>query len=328
MEAKSYIPRTEDRKPKDGGQYGFAIKKIVSQLNNAELGIYYANYHNRIANFDATTVKEKGPSNFNTAAFFAVYPEDIEMFGLSLASKIGQTSVFGELNFKPKQPLQLNGPDLVYFQILDPATPFTPPGVSPDQDEYIQGYVRLPVTQLSIGAMHQFPNLLGANTLTLSSEFGANHIANIANHRIGSSSAYSRSELSTGAYNDETKEFQCTAYGTANLSNEVIDRMNQRYCNTDGFFSEWSLGYRLRGALTYKDLLASTTVAPSLTFRHDVHGYSQNFQQGQMSVSSALTMTYMDKYAVEMAYTNFFGNNKYTVMDDRDFATLAFKMNF
>lgn len=328
LEAKSYIPRTEDRKPKDGGQYGFAIKKIVPQLNNAELGIYYANYHNRIANFDATTVKEKGPSNFNTAAFFAVYPEDIEMFGLSLATKIGQTSIFGELNFKPKQPLQLNGPDLVYFQILDPATPFTPPGVSPDQDEYIQGYVRLPVTQLSIGAMHQFPNLLGANTLTLSSEFGANHIANIANHRIGRSSAYSRSELSTGAYNDETKEFQCTAYGTANLSNEVIDRMNQRYCNTDGFFSEWSLGYRLRGALTYKDLLASTTVAPSLTFRHDVHGYSQNFQQGQMSVSSALTMTYMDKYAVEMAYTNFFGNNKYTVMDDRDFATLAFKMNF
>lgn len=328
LRAESYIPRTADRKPKDSGQYGIAIKQNIEQLNNAELGIYYANFHNRIANFDATTVKEKGAENFNTAAFFAVYPEDIEMYGLSLAGKVGETSVFGEMNFKPKQPLQLNGPDLVYFQILDPATPFTQPGVSPGKDEYIKGYVRLPVTQLSVGAVHHFPDILGAKTLTVSSEIGGNHIANIGNSRIGRSSAYSRSELSTGAYDDETGEFKCTAYGTANLSNDVIDDLNNRYCNRDGFFSEWSWGYRVRGTLNYNDLLPSTVISPSLIFRHDVDGFSQNFQEGQMSISSSLSMSYMKKYSAELAYTSFFGNNKFTVVDDRDFASLALKVNF
>ncbi len=61
------------------------------------------------------------------------------------------------------------------------------------------------------------------------------------------------------------------------------------------FFNEWSFGYRLRGALNYQDILPSTVITPSLSFRHDVYGYSQNFQEGQMSVTAALSMTYQQK---------------------------------
>ena len=96
----------------------------------------------------------------------------------------------------------------------------------------------------------------------------------------------------------------------------------------DGFFSEWSWGYRVRGTLNYNDLLPSTVISPSLIFRHDVDGFSQNFQEGQMSISSSLSMSYMKKYSAELAYTSFFGNNKFTVVDDRDFASLALKVNF
>ncbi|WP_434057124.1 DUF1302 domain-containing protein [Acinetobacter silvestris] len=329
LQNHSYIPRTADRMPKDSGQYGVALKQTLPSLNNAELGIYYANYHNRIANFDATTVKALGAKNFNTAAFFAVYPEDIEMFGASFTGKLGTTTVFSELNYKPNQPLQLNGPDLVYYQILSNETPFTPPGTAPKLDEYIQGYVRLPVTQFSIGATDSIAHLWGAKALLWSAEFGANHIANIGNNRIGRSSAFSRSELSTGAYNPETGEFKCTAYGTANLSNKEVDRLNEQFCDAKGgFFSEWSFGYRLRGALNYDDLFAATVITPSLIFRHDVYGFSQNFQEGQMSVAAALSATYQKKYTTEIAYQSFFGTNKYSVIDDRDFASLVFKVNF
>ena len=328
LNAKSYIPRTEDHMPKDSGQYGVAIKQILPSLNNAELGVYYANYHNRVANFDATTVKARGAENFNTAAFFAVYPEDIEMFGLSLTGKIGTTKVFSELNYKPNHPLQLNGPDVVYYQILSNETPFTPVGIAPELDEYIEGYVRLPVTQFSIGATDSISNILGANTLTWATEFGVNHISDIGNSRIGRSSAFGRSELSTGAYNPETGAFKCTPYGTANLSKEVIDNMNARFCNKDGFFSEWSLGYRVRGVLNYTDIFPATVIRPSLSFRHDIHGYSQNFQEGQMSIGAALSVTYQKKYTAEVAYYNFFGSNEFSVIDDRDFASLVFKVNF
>lgn len=329
LDRGSYIPRTSDHMPKDSGQFGIAIKQLIPSLNHAELGLYYANYHNRIANFDATTVTDRGPANFNTAAFFAVYPENIEMYGLSLTGKLGSMSLFGELNYKPNQPLQLNGPDLVFFQILSNDTPFTQPGVAPDLNEYIEGYVRLPATQFSAGLSDITAPIFGASNLKWTAELGVNHIADIGNHRIGRSSAFGRSDLSTGAYNADTKEYKCTAYGTAFISDADVDQMNERYCNgKDGFFSEWSLGYRVKGSLNYPELFNATVITPSLMFRHDIHGYSQNFQEGQMALSAGVSATYQQKYTAELAYTNFFGSNDFSVLDDRDFASLVLKMNF
>lgn len=80
--------------------------------------------------------------------------------------------------------------------------------------------------------------------------------------------------------------------------------------------------------MTYNDLLAQTTVTPSLIFRHDVHGYGPNFQEGQMAISAGVSATYQNKYTAEIGYTNFFGTNDFSTLDDRDFASLVFKMNF
>lgn len=328
LDAKSYIPRSESRYAKDSGQYGLSLKKILPNLNNAELGVYFANYHSRNANFDGTAVTAPGPANFNTAQFFSIYPENIKMYGLSLTGKAGTAAVFGELTHKLNQPLQLNGTDIVYAQVLDKDTPLTPPGAAPEFGQYLQGYVRLPVTQFSLGVNDSFANLLGANTFNWAAELALNHIADIGNHRFGRVGAFGRSELSSGAYDPVSGANKCTPYGTAHLPNDVIDSMNERFCNKEGFFTEWSYGYRLRGALTYKDLLPSTVVSPSLVFRHDVHGFSQNFQEGQMSLAAGVSATYQQKYAAELAYTSFFGSNDFSTVDDRDFASLALKVNF
>lgn len=328
LEANSYIPRTASRMAKDSGQYGLALKQTLPRLNGAELGVYFANYHSRLANYDGTAIIEPGAKNYHTATYFSVYPEDIKMYGISLTGKVGTTSFFSELNHKPSQPLQFNGPDIVYMQILSKETPFTPPGVAPEWGQYVDGHVRLPVSQFTLGASNSVQNILGANSLNWSAELGVNHIAELGDHRIGRSSAFGRSELTTGAYDPVNKLNQCTPYGTANLSNEEVDRMNEEYCNRDGFFSPWSFGYRLRGALSYKDLVPATVISPSLMFRHDLHGYSQNFQEGQMSIAAAVSATYQNKYTAELAYTNFFGSNKFSVIDDRDFASLAFKVTF
>lgn len=172
------------------------------------------------------------------------------------------------------------------------------------------------------------PNILGASSLNLTAEAAVNHIAEIGDYRFGRVGPFGRSELSSGAYNPETGAFKCTPYGTAHLSNDEIDRLNERFCNDDGFMSEWSFGYKVRGALNYQDLLPATVVTPSLVFRHDVYGYSQNFQEGQMSIGATLSATYQKKYTTELAYYSFFGSNDFSVLDDRDFASLSFKANF
>ena len=328
LAAQRYIPRTASQLAKDQGQYGFALKQNLPALNNAELGVYFANYHSRLTHFDGTNATAVGAKNFNTATIFSIYPEDIKMYGLSLAGKVATTSVFSELTYKPNMPLHFNSPDLVYYQVLSPDTPFSSPGVSGEMGDYAQGYASLPVTQWSIGASNQIQNLWGANSFNWAAEFAVNHIADIGNHRLGRSGAFGRSELSTGAYDPVTKVNQCTTYGTANLSNDEVDRLNEQYCNRDGYYTTWSMGYRLRGVLNYKDVFPATVISPSLSLRHDVHGYGPNFQQGQMSIAAAVSATYQNKYTAELAYTNFFGSNEFSVIDDRDFASLVFKVNF
>ena len=322
------VARLPSEYAKNSGQYGLAIKQTIPSLNNAELGVYYANYHSRIMHFDGITVTQPGAANYHTARILSVYPEDIEMYGLSLTGKVGKTAIFSELNYKPDMPLHFNSTDMVYAQALFNDTPLTAAGETLELGERINGFARVPVTQFTLGTANTIPNILGASALSLVGELGVNHIGDTDQYHFGRSGAFGRSGLSIGAYDPAKLDTYCIAPKTGQLSDGEIHELNEKYCNDKGFFEEWSFGYRVRGALSYNDLLPQTTVTPSLMFRHDVSGYGPNFQEGQMAVSAGVSATYQKKYITELSYTNFFGSNEFSVLDDRDFASLVFKMNF
>jgi hypothetical protein len=42
-----WAPRSTDREASDSGQYGFALRYFLPELNNTELGFFHANYHSR-----------------------------------------------------------------------------------------------------------------------------------------------------------------------------------------------------------------------------------------------------------------------------------------
>ena len=322
------VSRLPSEYAKDSGQYGVAIKQIIPQLNNAELGAYFSNYHSRMMHFDGIAVTAPGAQNYHTARILSVYPEDIKMYGLSLAGKVGKTAYFSELNYKPNMPLHFNSTDTVYAQALFNDTPLTAPGETLELGQRINGYARVPVTQFTLGAATNMPNVLGASALSLVGELGVNHIGDTDKYHFGRSGAFGRSGLTTGAYDPNDVNTYCIAPKTGDLSDEEVRNLNEKYCNDKGFFEEWSAGYRLRAALSYNDALPQTTVSSSLLFRHDVKGYGPNFQEDQMAISAGVSATYQQKYTAELSYTNFFGSNEFSVLDDRDFASLVFKMNF
>ncbi|MFW1859693.1 DUF1302 domain-containing protein [Acinetobacter defluvii] len=322
------VGRLPSEYAKDSGQYGFAIKQTIPSLNNAEFGAYYANYHSRILHFDGIAVSAPGANNYHTARILSVYPEDIKMYGLSLTGKVGKTAIFSELNYKPDMPLHFNSTDMVYAQALYNDTPITAAGETLALSERINGFAKVPVTQFTLGAATNIPNVLGASALSLVGELGVNHIGDTDQYHFGRSGAFGRSGLSTGAYDPKKLNTYCIAPKTGQLSDQEVQDLNAKYCNDEGFFEEWSVGYRLRGALSYDDVLPQTTVTPSLMFRHDVTGYGPNFQEGQMAISAGISAIYQKKYVTELSYTNFFGNNDFSILDDRDFASLVFKMQF
>ncbi|HRP96208.1 MAG TPA: DUF1302 domain-containing protein [Rhodocyclaceae bacterium] len=45
--AALWAPRSKDRKPGDGGEYGLALRAFLPQLNFTEIGLFHVNYHSR-----------------------------------------------------------------------------------------------------------------------------------------------------------------------------------------------------------------------------------------------------------------------------------------
>ncbi|HEY0974182.1 MAG TPA: DUF1302 family protein [Solimonas sp.] len=147
----------EEVDPRDGGQYGARLNYYADWLNGGtELGFYFLNYHSRLPNAniiaaDESCARDAGnlaeaylscngfngdpglpkinpladrgePLPVDTVRAQLIYPEDIQMFGLSFNTNIGDWSLAGEYSYRPNLPLQIHIPDII-FAGLQPAFP-------------------------------------------------------------------------------------------------------------------------------------------------------------------------------------------------------------
>lgn len=141
--------------PEDGGQYGVKLGWYAENiLNGTEFGFYYANYHSRLplasgfasdasctrdaaipGNFAAAAVACNGfngsinatgmgrePFPVDTAQVFLDYPEDIQLFGISFNTNIGNWSLAGEYSYRKDAPAQILLSDVLYA-LEQPAAP-------------------------------------------------------------------------------------------------------------------------------------------------------------------------------------------------------------
>lgn len=320
------IPRASTDWASDTGQYGLALHYVFESLNDADLGLYYANYHSRTPVINGTAFTNPvGAGRLNSSRYFTAYPEDIRLFGASLSSVVGSTAVFGELSYRPNQPVSFNGNDFIVTLTGLPGSPSTPEqGVTPGST--LNGYQRLPVWQSSLGATDNISNVLGASRFAWAAEVGANWVDDIDGQRFGRAGAFGRTPPTTGT--------PCTAVpapgrlGAGGMNSDQVIAFNDRNCNTKGLVEHFSWGYRTRFSLAYEGVLPATVITPAITWRHDVEGYGPNFQEGQQAVGLSLTFDYRNDYSLELAYNEFFGSNDFSTIDDRDFASVTVKGSF
>lgn len=333
--AERFLQRTATNWPGDTGQYGLALHYVIESLNDADLGLYYANYHSRTPQINGV-IARLGPNapgnpgaNLNTGDYFTVYPENIRLFGASISSVIGSTAVFGELSYRPNLPLGYNPADLVALlagQTNTPIDPMTPAQLAAARGSTVQGYKRQEVWQFSFGATDTLSNVLGAQRLAWAAELGANWIGglNLDDERFNRAGGFGRTPPTNGVI--------CTAATAAGtpggLDADELAAYNDANCNTHGLMTDFSWGYRLRLALNYEDVLPASVITPSINWRHDVEGNGPNFQEGQQAAGLALTFDYRNNYSLELAYNSFFGSNEFSTIDDRDFASVTLKASF
>jgi hypothetical protein len=137
------FPRSDDRHPTSLAEFGLALRKTVSELDDAEFGLYFENYNSRTPFVSVRTgsahigalpggLSVLPAKNFtqlfelltlpaivwpktyaSTESYFADYPSDIHMAGFSWNFNApGGVAIQGEVSHRFNQPIQLSGADL------------------------------------------------------------------------------------------------------------------------------------------------------------------------------------------------------------------------
>lgn len=359
--AGTNVPQLAADTPSDGGQYGFRLNTFIEPLNATELSLYYVNYHSRLpllngqaANLGAAAPgdplgldPDQDPRNIPGAGFRRVFPEDIQLYGMSFNTFFEplEIAVQGEYSFHKDQPLQIDDVDLLLFaltplngalanaQTIGAATgQENAPGsglANPGQE--ISGFQRFDYHQWNLSFTKFIgPSWTGANQIVLLGEFAGQHVEDLP-------------DTDVLPFEAPATYVPNQALGAAALGLPSQDRA--------GYADDFAWGYRLVAAFRYQGVLNRFNLTPSVRFFHDVKGNSptpiSTFLEERKQVVAGVSAEYLDAWEAGMSYTWFFGSNdsaappintgqvaqrlggyESNVVADRDFFNLFVRYNF
>jgi hypothetical protein len=332
--ASVWAPRSADRDPSDSGQYGIALRYLAKGFNNTEFGFYHMNYHSRIPLFSGikgrptsaltfapnSTTPGSGPllaaicanpallalCHTGTATYFAEYPEDIKLYGLSFNTQ-GPWGVAmqGEYSYRPNQPVQYATPELLLAALGLPnlITGFTQiPGATPGataaalipDGTYLQGFRRLKMSQLQVTGTKSWPNVLGAEQGIIVGEVGFTWFHGLPGDV---------------KFNGPAVFLPATTLGS------TLPAIGAFSMQTDGFLTDFSWGFRLAARLEYNNLIFGGNVSPRIAYSDDVRGVGPTFNEKAKSFSVGATWDYQRRWGVDVQYTNYFGGRTFCGTD-------------
>ncbi|MGS0675555.1 DUF1302 domain-containing protein [Shewanella sp. 30m-9] len=329
----------------DDGQWGIKLGYYAPELGETEFGLYYMNYHSRrplisgtTANFseeaigrDLQRLGGKAQSGeamtredllaletFSKAQI--VYPEDIQLMGVSFNTLLGDTSVAGEIAHRLDEPLQIDDVELLFAAMPQQ---LANAGLRPDLDgisqvenygpgEYAEGFIRLDTTQAQTTFTHLFGPTLGTDNLTMLAEVGGVWIHDMPSH----------------------DELRLNGPGTARSGGNpdmpgIIEALHNGP-ETNPFPTDFAWGYRLVAKADYNNVLGGVNIAPRIIFSHDVDGITPDpmflFTEGKKSVALGVNFDYQSRWGADISYNTFFGGVGTTnSLADRDYVSFNLK---
>jgi hypothetical protein len=358
------VPRGMTAEPDDGGQYGAALRLFVPSWGGTEFGLYYVNYHSRLPTINGITGSIQGAgaaqasvtptvlwgyyllgvppgvspeadatvalwANLNAVSIFAqsanwytAYPEDIKLYGLSWNAQLGTSGIAfqGEISYRQDNPLQVDDVELL-FAALSPLsqryadasqiTDGTPLGFS----ETALGYRYLDTSQLQFTLTKIVSRFLGADQAVFLGEFGFNKVFDMP----------SKDELrfeGPGTYTS----------GNPEMSLPTGFHPGQDWERPEHFADDFSWGYRLVSRLTYNNAIGAWSLAPRISWQHDVDGVTPgpggSFIAGRQALSVGISADYQNAWQVDLSYTRYDGADRYNLINDRDFIGGFIKFSF
>jgi hypothetical protein len=329
------LNRAPDIEASDSGQWGISARYFAEALNSTEFGFYYLNTHNRTPIFSAINTEQAlGQPVLNPQVqprYVFEFPEDIEVFGVSFTTNIGDWAWAGEASYRPEFPLQINTTELLQSLALGSIaewSPMTARSLAAGPGGFVSGYDDVSYTQVQTSLIKFFEQAWGSDRISLAAEVGAVWLGGMDDDiNYGRAATYGANtfEPFTSAVFPGA-EITCTTHP---LAPTIVPNANPEYCTDDGFTTDFSWGYRLRAAANYNNAIAGWNLTPNVAWSHDVSGYSPapNFIEGRQALSVGVTADYLNVYQADLSYTSFFGAD-FNELQDRDFISLSFSVAF
>ncbi|WFC63286.1 DUF1302 domain-containing protein [Pseudomonas sp. REST10] len=330
-----------DLNAKNDGQFGVAFRYIAEELNSTEFGFYFINYHSKepyiyadinddyagltAAQFAALAGAVGSPTTAgglvtvdlaNQINASREYVEDIRMYGMSFNTTIVETSVFGELAYRPNMPIGIATTNDLLGQVLGQATQIAlgqdvvvggkRVGLGANSERALHNYERVEAFNTSLGAIHNFGNVLSFDSL-----FGVAELA--SEHVRGSSLKYVD-------YQGNTRYYSGRANGSYVSGYDRDDQINKN-----------AYGYTLVLSGTWNDVYAGVNLSPFAVFKHDFEGNSHqtgNFIEGRKAYTVGMRASYLNSLEAEIQYTEFYGAGQNNGSRDRDNIGLNVKYSF
>ncbi len=320
----STIPRAPDREPGNDGQYGAKISVLVPALNDMDLSFYGMNYHSRLPLISGTS-KTSFAAPSTTGTYFIEYPEDIQLYGLSFNTVVGDWSVQGEYSYRVDQPLQIDDVEILLAGVGLPSQLTPPPAPafgSALGNKYLRGWRRHDVSQTDLGATYLLgPSLwAGWDQLLFLAEVAAVYV-----HDLPPESVMRYEGPGTYTPGDASVAALVSASTLPALGAAVPQQQG-------GYATDFSWGYKMLLRATYNNVFGRFRVEPALRFDHDVDGVTPtpitNFVEDRMQATASVAMYYLQQWSFEAAYTNYFGAGRRNLLSDRDFMELVVKYSF
>ena len=245
-----------------------------------------------------------------------VYPEDIQMYGLSFNTAVGTTSIGGELAYRPNAPMWIDHPDnLVYGfgQALDQVFANADCLTNISQADSNRAYC------FADGNYKNYTEVkLWTGSLIFIKNFGP---------RLGFDALYGIFEPSFELIQglDDYEDYVSSASGPWG------DGFKDDYNPASDRLDKLSWGYTAVLSGELNDVFAGINLNPVLTFKHDVEGNSRltgNFLEDRKAVTVALRGVYLNTVEAGLAYTTFFGSERTNDLHDRDNVAFNVKYSF
>ena len=297
-----YIPRDPDLHP-DEDEYGVAVRRLFPDWGDMEMALYYQklnlNGTGLIYGRATTGPHPLAPAvpvgDLATGSYGFMFPEGIDVYGISFNRTAFGYSLQGELAYRPDNPVNFSEPAMVQANILGftglivDANGAVTPGQTLDMIEYAD------TLQATLG-------LIGTLSPTDWYDSGSQVFEVVVNHV---------------ALSDDIVVIPAALTGGAPVTRH--EDVNE---------TAWGYNYRL--GLEYYNVGPGLRLSPSLTWSHDVNGKNRSgagstLKEGNQTLTLGLGITYQLAHKVNLRYTNFLHEKIHSDnMSDRDFVSIDY----